>query len=42
MHTKKTLEEVAWIMFGQDKDRAPTFCGNAGNDAFVLQILSPL
>ena len=33
--TRKSLREVANIMFGQDPDKAPSKCGNAGNDAFV-------
>ncbi|ORY25348.1 hypothetical protein BCR39DRAFT_590203 [Naematelia encephala] len=32
--TKKSLEEVASIMFGGDENRTPMRFGNAGNDAF--------
>jgi hypothetical protein len=35
LRSEKSLEEVAMIMFGQDPARAPTRCGNAGNDAYV-------
>ena len=33
--TRRSLEEVAFIMFGGQKERAPRFSGNAGNDALV-------
>lgn len=36
--TRKSLEEVARIMFGQDEAMAPKACGNAGNDASVSHL----
>ncbi|ORX33487.1 hypothetical protein BD324DRAFT_639541 [Kockovaella imperatae] len=36
----RSLEEVGWIIFGQEKKRQPVGFGNAGNDAFYnLEVL---
>ena len=37
--TRKSLEEVAMIMFGDIEDQAPKGCGNAGNDAAVSLLI---
>ncbi|WVQ76736.1 hypothetical protein IAR50_006410 [Cryptococcus sp. DSM 104548] len=41
--TRKSLQHVAMLLFGDDENRRPQFCGNAGNDAFyTLQIFLAL
>lgn len=35
LKTKKTIEEVTWLMLGQGMDKEKVHFGNAGNDAYV-------
>ncbi|KAK4689782.1 hypothetical protein P7C73_g302, partial [Tremellales sp. Uapishka_1] len=44
--SRKSLEEISWIMFGSDEDKKPIYFANAGNSAFFnlevfLAIASP-